>query len=169
MVNQQTAEAIAVSTHLPLYVRMHWLAVARVDHVDHALFMPAEVAGLLDASASQISKAITSLVDRLLLCEGSIPTCLRLPMDYWQKRASNRPSVEWSCPRPPGRLRHDGWLLPGGLAVRSTPLAKNTERSGHPLARRHSGQCPATTRMGVPELRLRCDWRSSSFPAGGKT
>jgi len=40
MVNQQLAEEIAISVDLPLYVRLHWLAVARVDHVGHAHLMP---------------------------------------------------------------------------------------------------------------------------------
>lgn len=121
MVNQQTAEAVAVSADLPLYVRLHWLAVARVDHVGHAHFMPAEAAGLLKASLSQISKSIASLVVRLLLCEGSRPTCLRLPMDHWQKRALASPSAEWWCPQALGPLRQESWLPPGSLSLRPMP------------------------------------------------
>ncbi len=61
MANQLSARAIAITADLPLYVRLHWLAIGRVDHVGHVHLMPAEAAELLDAPASQISKAIRTV------------------------------------------------------------------------------------------------------------
>ena len=123
MLSQQAAQAIAIAAELPLYVRLHWLAMGRVDHAGHVHLMPAEAAELLDASSSEISKAIAAFVRRRLLCEGSIPTCLRVPADHVVRRDSSRTAQAWQCPRPPSdSLRQAGpLLLPGLLALRPDP------------------------------------------------
>ena len=61
MLNQQAAQAIAIAADLPLYVRLHWLAMGRVDHAGHVHLMPSEAADLLAVAASRVSKAIAAL------------------------------------------------------------------------------------------------------------
>lgn len=118
MLNQQ-AQAIAITSDLPLYVRLHWLGIGRVDHVGHVHLMPAEAVELLDVSPSQISRAIRTLVGKRLLWEGSMPTRLLLPRDHIQRKDPSKIAKVWQCPRPEGDpLRTEPLLTPGILALR---------------------------------------------------
>lgn len=150
-------ERMADNADLPLWLRLHYLAMSRMRSDGHAHFERGEVARLMGkvnkegelipADRRAIQRGMKMAKERGVLSDESGTTCLVVPRNVaWKGKFKH---IESTCTRHKARsnVRHSAWSLEGECTSLSDD---NVRHSVMTSARRENGKPPVPLESSLP-------------------